>query len=526
MRSATKQAGVCLHLSSLPGPYGIGEIGAHARDFIHTIGALGMRVWQFLPTGPVAYGNSPYQPLSIHAGNEMLIAIDGLIADGMLTAEEVHPLTALPHEYTDYSGLIPLKKKLLDLAAERFLTSAGPAEQQAYADFLAQHEQRWLHNYALFRTLKTLHDERAWPEWEPRYIHREPAALEQLTSNYAIEIARIKVLQFFFFSQWTELHDYARQHDITLFGDIPIYLALDSADAWARPDLLEIDEDGRPLAVAGVPPDYFSADGQLWGNPLYAWRRHAETGFEWWIDRVRHATTMMDLVRLDHFRGFESYWSIPASATTARDGKWLKGPADSLFDALKNALGNLPLVAEDLGDLSDDVVAFLSRLGLPGMTVLQFMIGEDDFDVQQIQRNTVCYTGTHDNDTTVGWFLGGPGDVRSPQEIEDTQRLVLSRTGGTASTVHLDLIRVALNSAAELCIIPMQDILGLGSEARMNTPGTTTNNWRWRLGDCRVTGVKHAAVQHEQDLDCSPQVDEAVCRTIRKMVAASGRTAE
>lgn len=519
-----KQAGVYLHFSSLPGQFGIGEIGVHAHRFVRTLRAMGMRVWQFLPIGPVAYGNSPYQPMSIFAGNEMLISIDALIDDGLIRFEETAALRALPEESTDYEKLIPAKQELLKTAARRFEQHASADERQAFEDFLLTHDEHWLHNYALFRTLKTRHDERAWPTWEPQYVHRDPDALRQVCEQAAQDIRAIKVLQFVFSRQWQRLHQYANDRGVTLFGDIPIYIALDSADAWAQPQLLEMDAGGHPANVAGVPPDYFSADGQLWGNPLYDWPRHAESGFKWWIDRLRHSVTMADMVRLDHFRGFESYWSVPASAATARDGEWRAGPADQIFSALKAALGDLPIVAEDLGIITPEVTALRERWQLPGMSVLQFLVGNSDFRLQNIGYNTVCYTGTHDNDTTLGWFHGSPDDFRSEDEITQLQHRTLERTGGHVDTIHLDLMRLALRSDARLSIIPMQDVLGLGSEARMNIPGTTANNWRWRF--CPRL---HATVAGDETLRNGGftddlQVCDSRCQAIYEMIARSGRS--
>jgi 4-alpha-glucanotransferase len=482
-----RAAGVGLHITSLPGPFGIGEIGQHARSFVDTMVEMGLSVWQFLPTGPTAYGDSPYQPLSTFAGNELLIDVGELIAMALLDEPDVQELTALPADYVDHGRLIAIKNKVLHLATARFAARADPELKTAFREFVQKHDKSWLHDYALFRILKTQHGERPWPEWQPEFVHRDAAAIRDLEAATAAEIDAIKITQFFFHRQWARFREYANSKGVRLFGDLPICIALDSADAWARPDILCIDTDGWPAHVAGVPPDYFSVDGQLWGNPLYAWEAHAANGYRWWIERLRASVELADLVRIDHFRGFESYWSVPAHSETARHGRWEPGPGDAIFDALKNALGPLPIVAEDLGVITPAVEALRDRHKIPGMVVLQFDIGHEDFDPSKVPENCVCYTGTHDNDTTLGWFRGSPNDLRSKDEIKRTREATLRVTGGTARTVHIDLIKVAFATAARIAIAPMQDYLGLGSEARINTPGTSRNNWRWRVGEGEIT---------------------------------------
>lgn len=482
-----KQAGVGLHLTSLPGRFGIGEIGQSARNFVDAMTEMHLGVWQFLPTGPTAYGDSPYQPLSSFAGNELLIDIGELVNLGLLRDDEVVRLATLAHDFVDYGALIPIKNQLLRVAAGRFRDTADAGLQTECAEFLALHDRHWLHDYALFRILKSRHGERPWPEWQPEYVHREPAALRALDISEASSIASIKIIQFLFHHQWQQLRAYARARGVRLFGDMPIYIALDSADAWANPQILSIDADGRPDHVAGVPPDYFSDDGQLWGNPLYAWDAHASDGYRWWIDRMRASMNLADLVRIDHFRGFESYWSVPASSTTARQGSWEPGPGDAIFEAMKKALGKLPIVAEDLGVITPNVENLRDRHRMPGMVVLQFAIPDPAFNFGNIAANSVCYTGTHDNDTTVGWFRGSPGDLRSADEISRTQAAAIALTGGSAATIHTDMIRLAFSSRSRLAIAPLQDYLGLGSEARINTPGKPANNWRWRFRDEQLT---------------------------------------
>ncbi len=482
-----RRAGVCLHLTSLPGRYGIGEIGAQARAFVDQLARMQIGVWQFLPLGPTAYGDSPYQPLSTFAGNEMLVDIGNLVDQGLLEATEVGELETLPSRSVDYGTLIPIKTRLLELAANRFVERATAALQDEFDAFLERNDAHWLHDYALFRILKTGHGERPWPEWGSEYVHRDADALRNLERREAPRIRAIKVIQFLFFRQWFALRDYAHANNVQLFGDMPICIALDSADAWAKRDILRLDADGRPDAVAGVPPDYFSEDGQLWGNPLYDWAVHAANGYRWWIERLQATSELADLIRIDHFRGFESYWAVPADATTARSGSWEPGPGDAIFDAVKAALGSLPIIAENLGVITPEVEALRGRHSIPGMHVLQFDAADPGFQLGVVEENSVCYTGTHDNDTTIGWFRGSPDDIRSDEEIRSTQTSVLALTEGCPNSVHTDLIRFAFSSKAQLAIAPMQDFLGLGSEARMNTPGVAGGNWRWRVLDAQLS---------------------------------------
>ncbi len=498
-----REAGVCLHLTSLPGPYGIGVLGAPALQFIDIMDAIGLRVWQFLPTGPTGFGDSPYQTTSVFAGNPLLVDVNSLREQGLVTPAELEQLEAFAPDRVDFDRLIPLKMQLLARAGERFLREADSESRAARDAFVAANDGRWLHDYALFDVLKTMHQQRAWIEWERTYALRDPEAMRTLEEAAQLQIDTVKTVQYLFFRQWEVLKGYAASKRIRLMGDMPIYVSLDSADAWARPELFSLDAEGTPTEVAGVPPDYFSANGQLWGNPLYRWERHAADGYAWWISRLAHAMRLADLVRLDHFRGFEAYWAVPADAVTARGGEWREGPGAPLFDALSAALGELPLIAEDLGVITAAVDALRERFGLPGMKVLQFMVGDETFDQASIPENCVCYTGTHDNDTTVGWFRGGPGDVRTPEEVERMQANVLRHSDGRAETVHTDLVRLAFSTPAALAIAPIQDFLGLGSSARLNTPGTTAGNWRWRLMGTELT--------------------PHFCASIRRLVTESGR---
>ena len=500
----SKKAGIGLHFTALSSPYGIGDIGDGSLAFIDRLVSMKITYWQFLPTGPTAYGDSPYQPLSAFAGNEMLIGIEPLIRLGLLQSDEADELTALPAEYVDYGQLIPKKQALLKRAAERFKTVASPALKSAYEVFLGLHDSRWLNDYAIYRILKSQHGENPWPEWEKPFVRREAAAIKQVREARRADIEHVKIIQFLFDQQWRKLRHYAHEKGVILFGDMPIYIALDSSDAWAHPEILLIDENGRPSHVSGVPPDYFSADGQLWGNPLYDWKHHEATGYRWWIERLQHASRQADLVRVDHFRGFESFWAVRSGATTAREGEWLPGPGDGLFNAVKAALGGLPIVAEDLGVITLEVESLRRRHHIPGMRVLQFEVGNPGFKIESIDRNCVCYPGTHDNDTTRGWFRGAGDDTRSEQEIIASRENTLKVTGGSEATIHLDLIGLALKSHARLAVVPMQDFLGLGSAARLNKPGTTSNNWRWRVTE--------------------KQLSEEFCQSVAKLVQENARS--
>ena len=500
---SNRQAGVCLHLTSLPGEYGIGDIGSTALAFIDMLSSMNLAVWQFLPTGPTAYGDSPYQPLSTFAGNELLIDVESLIQLKLLKQNEAQALRELPQDIVDYGRLIPLKNALLAEAADRFLALSNSALKTDFDQYLQDNDEHWLHDYAIYRVLKSRHGEKPWPEWDQRFAHRDGVAIAKLETEARQQVDGIKVLQFIFHHQWHALRSYASEMGVRLFGDLPIYIALDSADAWAHPEILRIDREGHLDYVAGVPPDYFSDDGQLWGNPLYDWDHHISTGFAWWTERLRHSISKVDLIRFDHFRGFESFWSVPAKSKSAREGQWEPGPGDAVFEAMRSTLGDLPIVAEDLGVITSAVESLRDRYQIPGMKVLQFEVAEADFDVADIGEYCVCYTGTHDNDTTVGWFHGSPNDTRTKKDIAKTQEIVLELTNGRPETIHNDLIKLAFGSKAKVAIAPLPDYLGLGSEARLNTPGTSAHNWRWRLSPGQIT----------------PELRESVC----EMTASCGR---
>lgn len=474
---SSRTSGILLHPSSLPGPWGIGDLGPVAYWFVDFLAAAGQSLWQVLPLGPTGYGDSPYQCFSAFAGNPLLISIDDLIGQGLLSGDEAKAvLGQLPSDRVDFGALIPAKQALLRRSFERFRSRHGTPLHQAYTKFCIDNAE-WLADYALFMAIKEAQGGVSWHHWQPELRDRHPAALAQARRTLATAIDYHQFLQFLFFRQWQALKAYANQHGVSIIGDAPIFVADDSADVWANRELFFVDSDGMPTVVAGVPPDYFSVTGQRWGNPLYRWDTMAATGYRWWVARMRQAFTLYDMLRLDHFRGFEAYWEVPASAPTAIEGRWVQGPGADLFHVLRAELGDLPLIAEDLGLITPEVEALRREFNLPGMKVLQFAFGDDPTNPylpHNYTPNYVVYTGTHDNDTTLGWF-----NTLDP----DTRAAVLTYLGRDEQTVDIawDLMRLGLMSVASYAITPLQDVLRLGSEARMNIPGRLGGNWNWRF---------------------------------------------
>ncbi|WP_157265293.1 4-alpha-glucanotransferase [Azohydromonas aeria] len=470
-------SGVVLHPTSLPGPHGSGDFGAGAYHFVDWLAAGAQTLWQMLPLGGVGLGNSPYMSSSAFAGNVQLIDLHALQRHGWLTPEEVVPPTGLPTGHVDFARVAPWRLERLALAAQRFAAQAGAAEREAFEAFRAEHTA-WLPDYALFMALAEAHQGREWVEWPEGLAWREPAALRAARAALAGRIAFHEFAQWSFFRQWAELRRYANARGVRIVGDMPIFVALQSADVWANPALFELGPDGRPTVVAGVPPDFFSATGQRWGNPLYRWGAHAEEGYAWWTERLRRTLALVDIVRIDHFRGFAGYWEIPATEPLAVHGRWRPGPGAALFQAAARALGDLPVIAEDLGVITPDVEALRRQLGFPGMRVLQFAWGpeaaggEPRFLPHSHASDTVVYTGTHDNDTTPGWWAG------ASEEVRHHLREYLACDG---RAIHWDLIRCALASVADLALFPLQDALGLHTGHRMNRPGTAEGNWAWRF---------------------------------------------
>jgi 4-alpha-glucanotransferase len=469
-----RASGILLHPTSLPGPFGIGDLGDEAYHFLDFLASSNQHLWQVLPLGPTGYADSPYASFSSFAGNHLLLSLHQLVKDGLLDESSLSHIPTFSAERVDFGTVIDFKMPLLWQSFERFSTAAKKAqEQRAFEQFLAKNSH-WLNDYALFMALKDAHQGVSWTEWEPDIRAREPAALDLWRERLSKQINFHAYLQYQFYNQWGQVRNYAAARGISLIGDLPIFVAHDSADVWAHPELFYLDETGRPTVVSGVPPDYFSVTGQRWGNPLYRWDVLAQTGFAWWIERFRAVLSFVDMVRLDHFRGFAGYWEIPATEETAVNGRWLPGPGADLFKALRKALGRVPIIAEDLGVITPDVVALRKQFSFPCMRVLQFAFSSDATNEHlphNFERQTLVYTGTHDNDTTVGWYR-----TRGAPE----QHTVREYLGSDGQNIHLDLIRLALSSVADFAIVPMQDLLGQGSEARMNTPGQASGNWAWR----------------------------------------------
>jgi len=479
----SRTAGLLLHPTSLPGRFGIGDLGPAAHAFVDFLFAAGLGAWQVLPLVPTGYGDSPYQGLDALAGNPLLVSPQLLLEEGLLLEAELGTPPG-PGEQVDYGAVIAWKTGLLRQVAERFEARASPARKAELAAF--RDASPWLDDSCLFAALKGAHGGLAWSRWEPALAAREPAALEKARRELKAELRAQAIAQFLFAGQWAALRARCAERRVRLIGDLPIYPALDSAEVWAFPELFELDERGAPTVVAGVPPDYFSADGQRWGNPVYRWRERAAQCFAFFAERARATLRQVDVVRLDHFRGFEAYWAIPASAPTAASGEWRPGPGEALFAALEQALGGLPFIAENLGVITPAVEALRRRFSLPGMAVLQFAFGDDpqarSFQPHRYQRDTVAYTGTHDNDTAVGWWRSEGGDsTRSAEAVRREKAFARAYLGTDGAEMNWVLIRAALASVASLAVVPAQDVLGLGSEARMNRPATAGGNWRWRL---------------------------------------------
>ncbi|HET7294459.1 MAG TPA: 4-alpha-glucanotransferase [Vicinamibacteria bacterium] len=488
---APRSSGLLLHPTSLPGPWGIGDLGPQARAFVEFLAGAKQSIWQVLPLGPTGYGDSPYQCFSAFAGNPLLVSPDDLVERGLLTRADLAQAPAFPEGRVDFEAVQAFKLPLLERALHAFEAEADAAARETFAVFCAR-AAHWLDDFALFMALKAENGGRPWHRWPHELAVREPKALEAARTRLERRIAGLRFVQYLFFDQWRALHGLCRDSGVRLMGDIPIFVAHDSADVWAHPELFYLAADGQPSFVAGVPPDYFSATGQLWGNPLYRWDVLARAGYSWWIERFRDTLELVDLVRLDHFRGFEAYWEVPGGATTAIAGRWVPGPGAAFFDALQAVLGPLPIVAENLGVITPEVEALRERYGFPGMAILEFAFGTDSsadsFKPHNYPRNLVVYTGTHDNDTIAGWWRAGVGDsTRTAKEVEEEQALTRLYLGTDGTEIHWVFVRAALASVADTAVVPVQDLLGLGSEARMNLPGRSGGNWRWRLEEGQLT---------------------------------------
>jgi 4-alpha-glucanotransferase len=471
--SFERASGILLHPTSLPSRGGIGDLGPAAYDFVEFLAAGGQGLWQVLPLGPVGYGNSPYSATSAFAGNPLLISLERLADRGWIEREKIDflPDGVAP---VDYERVGAAKQPLLFEAARNFLSQSRAGDHERFRRFCGDHAW-WLEDFVLFDSLREHHGSNAWTSWPRELARREPRALDDARSRLGPELDMRRAIQFAFFEQWRALHRRCRELGIRIIGDVAIFISFDSADVWTHPDMFYLDGDLQPQFVAGVPPDAFSETGQRWGNPLYRWDVLRRRAYDWWVQRMRWALQTCDIVRLDHFRGFEKYWEIPASEPTAVHGRWVEGPGDDLFHALQRELGKLPLIAEDLGFITPEVHALRRRLEIPGMRVMQFGFGNPGAHIylpHRFEANTVVYTGTHDNDTIVGWWR----TWATQQERE----AVAAYLGADGTAIHWAFIRAAETSVADLCVIPLQDVLGLDSEARMNVPSRADGNWSWR----------------------------------------------
>lgn len=469
-----RSAGILLHPTSFPGGFGIGDLNTFAFRFVDFLVESGQTLWQILPLGPTGYGDSPYACFSAFAGNPLLIDLLQLQEAGDLDAATLAECPNFPADWVDFGPVIQFKLARLYQAARRFQQQAS-TERRADFDRFCAENAHWLDDYVLFMALKDEHGGRVWNTWEWELASRQPEALAAARERLTEALFAQRYFQYQFFRQWERVKAYANAQGVQIIGDIPIFVAYDSADVWANPQLFFLDENRLPTVVAGVPPDYFSPTGQLWGNPLYRWDLMAEQGYAWWIARIRQTFRMVDILRLDHFRGFAAYWEIPAGEPTAVNGHWVTGPGAPLFDALKAALGELPIIAEDLGHITADVETLRAQFDLPGMKVLQFaftMDASNPYLPHNLDANSVIYTGTHDNQTTMGWYWSREGG-----ELERLRRYL----GPVSEAVNWALMRLAYCSVADIAVVPLQDVLGLGDEARMNSPGKLGGNWGWRF---------------------------------------------
>jgi 4-alpha-glucanotransferase len=481
-----RSSGVLLHPTSLPGPFGIGDLGPEAYRFVDFLADTGQTLWQILPLGPTGYGNSPYMCFSAFAGNPLLVSLEKLVEDGLLDSADIQNPPPFPENRVDYGFALAYKMPLLAKSFIRLNKKSLPNIMEDFSAF-SQQNASWLNDYSMFMALKEEHGNHTWTSWENDLAGRNHSTLMEWSDKLRDRVQFHRYIQYLFFRQWQSLKNYCHTRGVRIIGDMPIYVAHDSAEVWVNPGLFHLDEHGNPLLIAGVPPDYFSATGQRWGNPIYRWDIMAETGYQWWIERFRLNFTLFDILRIDHFRGFEAYWEVPASEPTAMNGRWVKGPGASLFQAVQSALGDIQLIAEDLGVITVEVDALRDRFNFPGMRVLQMAFGNDpkaaEYRPHNHTRNSVVYTATHDHNTTNGWFTAEPGTctTQTCEEVEKERKHVLQYINTDGNEINWDFIRLAAGSVARMAIFPLQDILGLGTEARMNLPGTTAGNWEWRF---------------------------------------------
>ena len=476
-----RKSGILLPISSIPAKYGVGTFSKQAYEFVDFLVEAGQKLWQILPLGPTSYGDSPYQSFSTFAGNPYFIDLEQLMELGYISKEDCEGVNfGTNPEYVDYGQMYANRFPILRKAYEAAV-SKGMQQEEGYRKFMEENAY-WITDYALYMAVKASFDNICWTDWDEDIRLRKPEAVQAYTEKYTYEMGFYYFQQYMFHIQWKELKEYANDNGIEIVGDIPIYVAFDSADTWANPELFQLDEENLPIGVAGCPPDAFSENGQLWGNPLYKWEYHKETHFAWWMKRIAHCYEMYDIVRIDHFRGFDEYWFVPYGDETAQNGKWLPGPGIALFETMKEVLGEKKVIAEDLGVLTESVLELVANTGFPGMKVLQFAFGRDADNAylpHNHKKNSIVYTGTHDNETTVGWYWNL--DEHTRKHVKDYFDIT------DETKVNWTFIRAALSSVADTVVIPMQDYLGLGNEARINTPSTLGSNWEWRMKEDACT---------------------------------------
>jgi 4-alpha-glucanotransferase len=474
MKNFERSSGILLHPTSLPGPFGSGDLGATSYHFVDWLAVAGQKLWQMLPLGPVGMGDSPYMCLSAFAGEPMLIDLKELFDRGWLPKGALEQVPSFNKHKVHFGDVKSFRMEILRTAAKNFFEKDAKAEVDDFRAFCKK-QKAWLEDYALFMALIQKYNGAEWSTWDPELVKRSPAAMKKVRTELEQEIGFWEFTQWCFFRQWFALKRYANERGVKIVGDIPIFIAFQSADVWANPHLFHLDKNMKPKVVAGVPPDYFSVTGQRWGNPLYDWKAMHEEHYSWFIERIKTTLELVDIVRIDHFRGFAGYWEIPATEATAVKGRWVKGPGAKLFDAIEKKLGKMPIIAEDLGEITPDVVELRDRYDFPGMRILQFAFAADtknNFLPHNYIANTVVYSGTHDNDTTIGWFTSA---------TEREREFVKKYVGTSGEQIHWDLMRIASQSVAVMAVFPFQDVLGLGTEARMNMPGHALGNWSWRF---------------------------------------------
>ena len=500
-----RTSGILLHPTSLPSPFGIGDFGEEAFRFADQLKAAGQGLWQMLPLGPAGSGDSPYQAFSAFAGNALLISPELLVRGGYLSNGDLSDAPRFPIERVDYQPVRDWKLRILTKAYQNFSQNASAEQQQEFKTFCSEHKS-WLEDYVLFMALRQeFGTDQSWTTWDKDLVKRDPAALKKWRRQLQDEMACHRFQQFEFYRQWDALRKYCNERSILIMGDIPIYVSHESADVWAHPEQFCLADDGRPTEVSGVPPDYFSETGQLWGNPIYRWSEMERSRFKWWIERFRGTFRLFDLVRLDHFRGFEAYWAVPATEETAVNGQWIKAPGTKLFRAVKKALGELRVVAENLGDITPEVEQMRREFNFPGMAVLQFGFGTDPqaatFRPHNFERELFAYTGTHDNDTVMGWWNSEGGDsTRTPEDVRKEKAIARDYVGPSDEPINWKLVRLLASSVARLAIMPMQDVLGLGSESRMNKPGIGKGNWSWRMTPGAFTEELQRQLRHLSEI--------------------------